>query len=384
MVSACAIKYLRTCSSVFFVFLLLIQAACSNKPAREEYITIGALLPLTGESSDEGLRAVNGMKLAKEKINENGGISGKKLDIIVLNDRGDEDYIIQQYNALMEKGVVAIIGSSYSGPTIALAIASEKDGIPVISPTASNPNVTKGRSNVFRAIFIDDYQAEAMAYFAIHTLKAKNALVLSNRNIESFMQTANFFTDSFAAYGGQILAVEPYSSDDEFDFLMKKHKNSPPDVIYCPDDYIPAARLANAVYDTGFHNTFVLGSDAWDGLLAYITNPGAMENAYYSAPFSFDDHDPDVMNFVRDYLNFFAQIPLSGSATAYSCVYILAEAIKKAGSRDSKAIVQAIKTNELDLITGHIKFDENNNPRPNVYIMQIKGGVYSSIAKLSL
>ena len=145
---------------------ILLIAGCSPRPQRQEYILIGALLPLTGDSSDDGLRALNGIHLAKEEINAKGGILGKMLDIIVLNDRGDGEFIVEQYNRLIEKGVAAIIGSSYSGPTITLAAVAERDGIPVISPTASNPAVTLGRSNVFRAIFIDDYQAELMGYFA--------------------------------------------------------------------------------------------------------------------------------------------------------------------------------------------------------------------------
>jgi branched-chain amino acid transport system substrate-binding protein len=77
-------------------------------------------------------------------------------------------------------------------------------------------------------------------------------------------------------------------------------------------------------------------------------------------------------------------MPISGSATAYTCVYILAEAIKKAGNIDKDHIISAMKANELDLITGHLKFDESNNPRTNVYVIQIKDGIYATYKKLSL
>jgi ABC-type branched-subunit amino acid transport system substrate-binding protein len=82
------------------IFLLLAIAClcCCSKKEHVEYITIGALLPLTGDDFDEGLRALNGLQLAKTEINESSGILGKKLNIIVLNDKGDEEYILQQYN----------------------------------------------------------------------------------------------------------------------------------------------------------------------------------------------------------------------------------------------------------------------------------------------
>jgi len=367
-------------------FFILITAlfinSCSAKP-EQEYITIGALLPLTGDSSDEGIRTLNGMQLAKQKINESGGILGKKLDIIVLNDRGDEEYIVKQYNVLKERGVAAIIGSSYSYVTIALAKISEKDGIPVISPTASNPDVTIGRPNVFRAIFIDDYQAEAMAHFAYNTLNARNALVLKNRNFSGYMRAADVFNEFFSEYGGET-TVEYFSSEDEFPGILENYTNNKPDVIFCPEDYVPGAILINIVYEAGFNNTYVLGTDAYDGILAYVFNPEAMKNVYYSTPFSYDDQDMEIRRFVINYLDNFSQMPMTGAATAYTCVYILAEAIKTAGSTDKNAIISAIKENELDTILGNIKFDENNNPQTNVYVIQIESGIYSTFMKFRL
>jgi len=379
-------KFKKIAETTWFLFLAVIIIAvcgCVSKSAEREYITIGALLPLTGEDSDEGFRALNGLYLAKKEINKNGGILGKKLDVIILNDRGDGEYIVRQYNKLKEKGVSAIIGSCYSSVTIALADAAEKDGIPIISPTASNPEVTIGRKNVFRAIFIDDYQAEVMAYFAYNSLNARTAVVLNNKTNAAFNRIVKIFIESFEKRGGRIIAVEQYSSGDDFTGILGKYAANSPDVIFCPENYVPAAKLVNTAYKIGLVNTRILGSDAWDGLLAYVY-PDAMKNVYYSAPFSFDDQDKDVVRFVRSYFDAFSQMPLSGSAAAYTCVYILSEAIKKAGSAKKDAFVSAIKENELDSIIGRIRFDENNNPRTNVYIIQIEGGEYSTYEKLSL
>jgi len=377
------INLVKTICFMFSAVIIFTVNSCSAK-STQEFITIGALLPLSGEDSDEGFRALNGMYIAKKQINENGGITGKKLDIIVLNDRGDEEYIVQQYNKLKEKGVAAIIGSSYSSVTIALAKAAEKDGIPVISPTASNPEVTKGRKNVFRAIFIDDYQAQVMAFFARNSLKAKTAVVLKNKSNEGFNHIVDVFSESFKEHGGSIMSSETYSTWNDFAGILRKYAYNPPDVIFCPEDYVPAAKLVNTAYEAGLVNTPILGSDAWDGLLTYINKHDAMKNVYYSAPFSFDDQDENVVRFVREYFDCFSQMPLSGSATAYTCVYILTEAIKKVKSTDKDAFVSAIKENQIDSITGHIQFDENNNPHTNVYIIHLKGGEYTTYEKLRL
>jgi len=368
---------------IFYILLMaMIMSGCTPKAEPQDYITIGALLPLTGEDSDEGLRAFNGLILAKNNINKSGGVLGKKLDIIILNDRGDEEYVVQQYKSLKERGVVAIIGSSYSGVTMALARAAEEDGIPIISPTASNPEVTHGRKNVFRAIFIDDYQAEVMAYFAYNSLKARTALVFLSENSRSYKRASEVFDASFKAYGGNVIAVESYYTDSDVANIINKYSANPPDVVFYPEDYIPAANLVNVACDYGFKSTYILGSDAWDGLLTYVYNQDAMKHVFYSAPFSFDDKDEEVMQFVRNYFVTFSQMPLSGSATAYTCVYILTEAIEKAGNVNKDDIVYAMKNSQFDTITGHIKFDENNNPRTNVYVIQIAGGEYSTYEKI--
>jgi len=379
-------KYKKIIRTICFLVLIVLFTAngCAPKKENQEFFTIGALLPLTGADSDEGFRALNGLYLAKKEINENGGILGRKLDVIILNDRGSEEYTVRQYNALKEKGVAAIIGSNDSSVAIALAKAAEKDGMPIISPTASNPDVTKNRRNVFRAIFIDDYQAEVMAYFARNSLNAETAVVLSNKAHVTFRRLNEVFIESFTEFGGRIIAIESYFSKDDFAGILGKYAANPPDVIFCPEDYISAAKLINAAYETGFVNTRILGSDSWDGLLTYINYPQAMKNVYYSASFSYDDQDAKVMQFVRKYFDCFSQMPLSSSASAYTCVYILSEAIRKAGNADKDAIISAIKENELDSIIGRIKFDENNNPRTNVYIIHLKGGEYSTYEKLSL
>ena len=367
---------------LIFVFAALAASGCFPTVQHEEYITIGALFPLTGSSSDAGHRAINGLHLAVEEINADGGILGKKLDVIVLNDKGDEEEIVRQYGILKEKKVIAVIGSNYSNMTLALAKAAEADGIPIISPTASHPEITQGRKNVFRAIFLDDHQAEVMAEFAYHTLNTKTVVAFRNTADDGFGHLTEVFAKTFEDFGGKMTAVEPYDSDDDFAEMLEKYRTAPPDAFYCPDDFIPASKLVNTVYEMGLGNIPLLGSDAWDGLLIYAVNTDAMNNVYFPAPFAIDDDDPIVARFVKDFYTAFSQTPLTDSANTYTCVYILAEAVKKAGSTNAEDIIAAMKTNELHTVIGRIKFDENNNPNSNVYVTQIKGGVYSTYKKI--
>jgi len=358
-------------------------ARVSTDAERQEYITIGALFPLTGKYCDEGVRALNGLLLARKDINESGGILGKQLDIITLDDRGDPEYVVEQYNALKKRGVVAIIGSSFSDVTMELAKAAEKDGMPVISPTASDPEVTRGRRNIFRVIFLDDYQAIILASFASKTLNAKTALLISGD--DRYERMVGIFSDAFKSRGGKILATEQYSTPEDFDHILQKYRKNQPDVIFCPTDYMVAARLGDAAYKNKLNKTNLLGTDGWDGILTFVHDRSFLDRIYYASPFAFDEYTQKITRFSQDYFDNFSYTPVSTSALTYSSVQILAGSIKNAGNTSAKDIITEMRTNVHDIITGQLQYDFNNNPmNPGtyVYIMQTKDGYYSSIDKI--
>ena len=356
---------------------------CAPTIDQEEYVTIGVLLPLTGESADAGHRGIDGILLAKSEINENGGVLGKKLDFIILNDRDDKEHVVRQYHVLKKKGVVAIIGSIYSDATRELAKVAAVDAMPVITPTASHPDITLGCENVFRAYFTDDYQGEVMATFAHESLNVKTAVTFRSRKNDSFAQAADATVKTFEKCGGKIVEVEHYDSERDFAAILEKYKDNPPDAIFCPNDYVPAARLIHDVYEAGMRDTYLLGSDAWDGLLVYVTNAESTKKVFYPVPFLFDDDTPIVAGFVQRFYTAFSHTPLTDAATAYTCAHIVSDAIKKAGNTNAADIISAMKENEPDTILGRIKFDENNSPRINVCIVQIKDGVCSTYKKIN-
>ncbi|MCL2220204.1 MAG: ABC transporter substrate-binding protein [Chitinispirillia bacterium] len=379
-------KFIRT----LCLLLLLLLASCSNfsKPpdAAQEYITVGALFPLSGEYCHEGMWALNGLQLARQEINDSaGGVLGKKIDIIALDDRGDPEYAAEQYAILRERGVVAIIGSSFSDVTLAIARAAEKDGIPVISPTASNPAVTEGRRNVFRMIFLDDYQSRALASFALNSLGAKTALVL--KGDPRYLPVASAFEEEFKAGGGVSVVRERYSSPNDFDNILAGYKSNQPDIIFCPADYIVAARLAEAVYRVGLDKPKLIGTDAWDGILVFLREQKIMDRIFYATPFVFDDDDPAIARFSRAFFDQFSHMPLAPSALAYSSVQMLVAAMEASGGTEAEGIINAMKAHGADVLTGYTRFDAGNNPysdKTGVYIMGIKNRHYTSVEKIRL
>ena len=145
-------KYAKGACFPLLLPVLLVAVGCFAKTKQQEFMTIGALFPLTVDSSAESISAANAIQIAKTKINESGGILGKTLDILILNDRNDADYALQQYNILKEKGIVAIIAPSRADAMDAVLSAAEKDGVPVIVPIAPATlyaGAASDRENVF-------------------------------------------------------------------------------------------------------------------------------------------------------------------------------------------------------------------------------------------
>ena len=149
--------------------------------ATGDTIKIGGLAPLTGDVSVYGVAVDNGIKLAVEEINADGGVLGKQIDYIVYDEKGDATEAVNAYNKLVQSDkVVAVIGDVTSKPTLAVAQQAAKDKIPMITATGTAENITETGDNIFRACFIDPFQGELMASYASKKLEKKTAAIIYN------------------------------------------------------------------------------------------------------------------------------------------------------------------------------------------------------------
>ena len=191
----------------------LLLAACGGEKAAEkpaaaeaETIKIGALGPLTGSVAIYGISATNGLKLAVDEINANGGILGKQIELNLLDEKGDSTEAVNAYNKLVDWGMVALIGDITSKPSVAVAEVAAQDGIPMITPTGTQLNITEAGSNVFRVCFTDPYQGEVLAKFTKDKLAAKTVAIISNNSSDYSDGVANAFAKEAEAQGIQIVA----------------------------------------------------------------------------------------------------------------------------------------------------------------------------------
>ena len=339
-----------------FLLLFLISCDKDSKPVHDEYITIGGLFPLTGEFCNEGIRALSGLQLARQVLNENGGVLGKPLDIIVLDDRNDAEYAIEQYNILKEKGVVAIIGSSFPEVTQALVKATEKDGMPMISPRVVNPA-----------------KAKALALFAHNTLNAKTALIIDDTEYDS---TTHIFEEEFKLKGGTILGHEDFSRSENFERILKKYHSNQPDIIFCQTNYIAAAKLAETAHRLGLDKSRFIGTYTWEGILGFLHERQITNRIYYASPFALDEEDEQIKEFAQNFFDNYKQMPVSASALAYSSVQTLVAAIDSAGSTEPESIISMMSQIDPNVVAKH--------SHQVIYIMKIKNNTYSLFEKINL
>lgn len=341
-------------------------------------IKLGNSGPLTGPLSVYGKTCQNGIQLAIDEINKNGGIDGKQVEWTGLDDKGEITEAVTNYNKLMEDKVNAILGGIPSKPTLAMAESAAKDEIVYITPTGTQANITEGKDNVFRVCFTDPFQGEVLANFAADKLKAKKLAILRNQSSDYSMGVADVFKETAKKAGMEVVADESYGDNDtDFKAQLTKIKSENVDVLLIPDYYEKVALISSQVRDSGIKAT-LLGADGWDGVLSVMDQSSFkdVEGSYFSNQFSLDDPSEKCQKFIKDYKEKYKEDPTTFAAEGYDTVYLYKQAVEEAKTTKWDEVVKALKNIKFDGITGSFKFDENNNPRKTAKIIKIDGGKY--------
>ena len=334
-------------------------------------IKVGGVAPLSGGVAVYGVECKNGIDLAIEEINAAGGINGKTLEFICEDDEGDPAKSVNAYKKLVTNdGVEYVIGSLTSGCTIALTNLAQNQKILQIAPAATAPAITDAGNFIFRKCFIDPFQGRVGGKFAADNLGCKKAAILYDIGNDYSVGLMENFEKEFKAQGGSVVAKESYGTGDkDFNAQLTKIKAANPDVVYLPDYYGTVALIAKQLRAQGI-NTPIVGADGWDGL---TENAGdEVLNGYYSNHYAEDSTSPAVQKFVKAFQKKYNKAPNSFAALGYDSVYMLKDAMLKAGTtKDSEKIRAAYESTNGDYVTGHITFDAKRNPVKSAVMIKL-------------
>ena len=372
--------------------LVMVMGLASFAFAASDTIKVGVLAPLTGAVAQYGNAVNNGVMMYFEELNANGGINGKQVELVTYDEEGDSVKAVTGYNYLMDQGVVAIVGDVTTTPTLAVVAESQADLTPMITASATAEDVTCQLNedgsvamvyeNMFRSCFIDPFQGSKMAAFAVENLNAKTAAVIYNTGSDYSVGLTKAFKETAAEKGMEIVAEESYADGAvDFQSQLTNIAAKAPDVLFVPDYYSVIALVAQQAQSAGVKAT-MLGADGWDSVLGVVTDAALLEGAYYCSGYSTEDTREEVQTFVANFKAKYDTDPDMFAAQGYDAAMIMAAAIEKAEASGAKAgsdeyrqaIIDALKATDMDCVTGHVTFNEYNNPEKTAAIINITGG----------
>lgn len=373
-------------AAVMCLSLMAGMTGCSGKEESSDTITIAFIGNTTGDYAQYGIPVRNGMKLYIDQLNAAGGINGKQVVVLEYDDKGDGLEAVNSFNLAKEKDITAVIGSVLTGATISLADATYEVNMPQITASATAAGVTvmedgSVRTNVFRSCFIDPFQGEKMADYAVNKLGAKTAAILFESGSDYSEGLMDAFVAKAAELGLQIVATEAFASGDkDFNAQMTNIAGANPDVVFMPIYYGEAGLAITQGRQAGMTAT-VLGGDGFGGIKEYASAEDLEGTVYCSG---YAPGTASVAQFEADYCETYGVdvVPNMFAPLAYDAAMLMCEALKvaeskglKAGSDEYKqAVIDALAAMDVTGITGSYTFNETNDPVKSAAMIELQDG----------
>lgn len=352
--------------------------AATSTTATDDVIRWGEVGSMTGSEATFGISTHQGIELAVKQINATGGIKGKKVEVITLDDQGKpEEAAIGVTKLITQNKVSAILGEVASSRSLAMAPIAQQYKIPMVSPSSTNPKVTEQGDYIFRVCFIDPFQGTVMARFALEVLKIKKVAVLRDVKNDYSVGLANYFSETFKKGGGEIVADQSYSAGDmDFKSQLTSIRAKKPDAIMVPGYYTEVGLIGRQARELGL-KVPLLGGDGWDSPKLKEIGGEALNGSYFSNHYSAEDKSPMVQDFITKYKAQYNVIPDGLAAMGYDAAMVLADAIKRSKSFDSADVREMLaQTKDYQAVTGKISIDEKRNTVKSAVVLKIEGGEF--------
>ena len=328
-------------------------------------IRIGVFEPSTGDSASGGKKETLGMQFANQETPtvEVGGTT-YNVELVYADNGSSSDKAPSAASELVGKDVSLVLGSYGSGVSMAGGPKFEEAGLAAIGVTCTNPNVTAGNDYYFRICFLDDFQADVLANFAMEKFSAKKAYCLGENGNEYDQGLVAFFTRVFESAGGEVISDSFPTNNSDFTSYLNKAKSEGADVIFTPVSIAYAKQIMEQAASLAIDIPF-LGSDTLDDNMVLEATAGTDLQLYVST-FYQEGGDPDFDKGIKEYINGNSEALTNNggndtisavTAMGYDAYYVALEAIKAAGSGDKAAIKAAIPGVTYDGVSGSIAFN---------------------------
>ncbi len=332
----------------------------------EKVVKIGVFEPSSGDSASGGKKEILGMQYANALTPEV-EIGGEtyKVELVYGDNGSSTDKAPSAASSLVSAGVSIVLGSYGSGVSMAGGPKFEEAGIPAIGVTCTNPNVTAGNSYYFRICFLDNFQADVLANFAMDKFDAKVAYCLGESGNEYDQGLIAFFKQVFEAAGGTVITDSFPNGNSDFNSYLNKAKSEGADVIFTPVSIAYAVQILKQAESLGIEAPF-LGSDTLDDNMVLDAVKGSDLQLYVST-FYQEGGAPDFDAGIKEYINTNSEaLAANGgndtisavTAMGYDAYYVALEAMKKADSVNKSDLMNILPSVTYEGVSGAIAFDD--------------------------
>ena len=374
-------KMTRMFVVAFFVAAICLQ--CFTAAAKEP-IKIGVFLPMTGNVSAFGQLEWPGIQTAHKMM---GKILGREVKLILEDTKSDQTEAAHAVERLIKQHqVVGIIGGAISGSALAGGSIAERNGIPMISPSATNLLVTQDKKYVFRACFDDSFQSQVAARQARIAMGASTAAVVVDiAQADYSVGLGNLFLKAFGEMGGKVLLTAYIQTGDrDFRSQLSEVREANPDIIYVPNYYTENALLVKQARDLGMKMPILMADGAQ--VPTFIETGGkAVEGVYLTAHFNLEAVNTDLgRKYAATFKKNYDKDVDAFSALGADAYFILIGAIKRVKSTEGAKVRTALTdTKNFKGVTGPIKINEDGNTTKRLVINRVKNGRFTYVTTVN-
>ncbi|MBX3357048.1 MAG: ABC transporter substrate-binding protein [Phycisphaeraceae bacterium] len=344
--------------------------------ASADTFLVGHYASMTGSEATFGVSTDNGIRLAVSEQNAAGGVNGRQITLITYDNQGKPQESVTAVTRLIDQDhVVAVLGEVASSRSLAGAPVCQRKGVPMITPSSTNPDVTAVGNMISRVCFIDPFQGYVGAKFARENLKLSKAATLYNRAQAYSSGLNSNFIDSFKKLGGEVVSEQAYSDgDNDFSAQLTAIRQMGAEFIYVPGYYTEVVNIAKQARKLGL-DVPLIGGDGWDS--EELRNAGSSLNGcYFSNHYSQEDTRPEVQEFVKRYQAEYGKVPDGLAALGYDSVRLLFDAAARAQSLSGADLARAINsTKGFKGVTGTITIDAKRNATKDAVVLEVVDGV---------
>ena len=318
----------------------------ANTAGDSDTILIGVSASITGSAPTNGLRTQQGAQLAVDEINAAGGVLGKQLELYVADDGGLADTGINATNLIASQGVVAQVGPNLSGLALAVEGIVSEAGYPMLVGATSPKLVTEVDNEwLFRIRASDSIQAELAAVYATENLGCKKIGLFTNSN--DYGTGARTVAEAyFKEHGIDYVTEEHNTGDTDMTSQILKLMNEGVDCVIVWTDDAETALAARQFYDLGLDVPVIGSTSISTPQVNELCEPEWLDNWYSCTDFTTSNPSEIVQNFVENFKAAYGEEPELYATTYYGSIYIVADAIERAGSTDPAAIRDALAATE--------------------------------------